>query len=236
MWARLAARGAAARAAAPRAAVTAAARRRLGTTPECPPPDRVEALIQELGEALQEDPVLAKTLAAKLEDSSRRDLLRAWRACEGTSGTGEPEAWQLRRLALLASAPMVGFGFMDNAVMIVCGDFIDATMCFKFGFTTMCAAAIGNIFSDVVGIYSAGPIESALRNLNIKGPGLTPKQMKLRSVLVAKYTGSAIGIAVGCFLGMVPLLWPEDARLWASRQARDGEHPAATDGAPPDYH
>eukprot|EP00729_Bicosta_minor_P023980 gene23980-16300_t len=36
-----------------------------------------------------------------------------------------PEAWQLRRHALLAAIPYVGFGFMDNMVMIMAGDYID---------------------------------------------------------------------------------------------------------------
>jgi len=112
---------------------------------------------------------------------------------------------------------MIGFGFMDNFIMILAGDFIDATMCFHLGLTTMCAAGIGNIISDVMGLATAGPIESALVNIGLKGPGLSHSQMKLWSVLTAKYAGSAIGMCLGCIIGMFPLLWPEEHRLWAPR-------------------
>ena len=47
---------------------------------------------------------------------------------------------------------MVGFGFADNAIMIVAGDRIDATLGVRLGFSTLAAAGLGNLISDVAGI------------------------------------------------------------------------------------
>jgi hypothetical protein len=60
-----------------------------------------------------------------------------------------PTEFQLRTLFMTSSIPMVGFGFMDNFIMIQAGGYIDATLGVKFGLATMTAAAMGQIVSDV---------------------------------------------------------------------------------------
>ena len=129
----------------------------------------------------------------------------------------KPTKHQMLRLAFLAGLPMIGFGFMDNAIMIIAGDYLDTQLCVHLGLTTLFAAAIGNVFSDVAGVATAGPIESIIRNMGIRGPGMTPGQMRLPIVMVMKYVGTALGVTVGCILGMFPLLWPKEYRLWPSR-------------------
>ena len=49
-------------------------------------------------------------------------------AAAATGGTSEaaPDGQQLRRLALKIGIPFIGFGFLDNAIMITAGDSIDA--------------------------------------------------------------------------------------------------------------
>eukprot|EP01062_Namystynia_karyoxenos_P005266 TRINITY_DN11866_c0_g1_i2.p3 TRINITY_DN11866_c0_g1~~TRINITY_DN11866_c0_g1_i2.p3 ORF type:complete len:129 (+),score=19.12 TRINITY_DN11866_c0_g1_i2:462-848(+) len=106
-----------------------------------------------------------------------------------------------------------GFGFMDNAVMLIAGDFIDNTLCVTFGLGTLFAAGVGNIISDVAGLTTAGPIEAVSRE-RIAPHGLHPKQQALVSVLLIKYTALTAGIVTGCVLGMFPLLWPEHLRFW----------------------
>jgi len=59
------------------------------------------------------------------------------------------------------------------------GDFIDSTLCYTLGFSTMCAAGIGNIVSDVFGLGAAGPIELGLKKLGIAGPKLSPAQLQV---------------------------------------------------------
>ena len=39
--------------------------------------------------------------------------------------------------------PFVGFGFLDNALMIIAGDYIDTTIGVALGISTMAAAGFG---------------------------------------------------------------------------------------------
>lgn len=45
-----------------------------------------------------------------------------------------------------------GKGFMDNFIMILAGDAIDASIGTYFGLSMMASAALGNLVSDVMGI------------------------------------------------------------------------------------
>lgn len=49
----------------------------------------------------------------------------------------------LRALFVAAAVPMVGFGFMDQFVLIQAGGYIDATLGVKLGLATLSAAAAG---------------------------------------------------------------------------------------------
>ena len=62
-----------------------------------------------------------------------------------------PTTQQLRIVALRYAIPMIGFGFMDNLVMIQAGDAIDQTFGVALGISTMTAAGFGQCFSDVAG-------------------------------------------------------------------------------------
>ena len=59
---------------------------------------------------------------------------------------------QLISTALAAGVPFVGFGFMDNAIMIIAGETIEVKLGLVLGITTMASAAIGNLLSDVAGV------------------------------------------------------------------------------------
>ena len=55
---------------------------------------------------------------------------------------------------------MVGFGFVDNLVMIMAGDAIDHHIGMALGLTTLAAAGLGNAVSDAAGVYLGGYIEA----------------------------------------------------------------------------
>ena len=55
---------------------------------------------------------------------------------------------------------MVGFGFMDNLVMITAGDAIDSTFGVALGISTMAAAGFGQCISDVAGITTGGIVDA----------------------------------------------------------------------------
>ncbi|XP_047122376.1 transmembrane protein 65 isoform X2 [Hydra vulgaris] len=68
--------------------------------------------------------------------------------------TPEPSpSWkQLQLVAISNGIPFIGFGFIDNSIMILAGEYIDLKLGVIFGMSTMTAAAIGNMVSDVSGI------------------------------------------------------------------------------------
>lgn len=76
-----------------------------------------------------------------------------------------------------------------------------------FGISTMAAAALGNTISDVAGVGSAQFVETLATKLGVPSPNLDQNQMTLNSVLWSINIGRAIGVAIGCILGMVPLLF-----------------------------
>ncbi|XP_065670253.1 transmembrane protein 65 isoform X4 [Hydra vulgaris] len=63
-----------------------------------------------------------------------------------------PSWKQLQLVAISNGIPFIGFGFIDNSIMILAGEYIDLKLGVIFGMSTMTAAAIGNMVSDVSGI------------------------------------------------------------------------------------
>ena len=118
-----------------------------------------------------------------------------------------PTPEQLRTLALTAAVPMIGFGFMDNLVMIQAGDFIDSTIGVKFGFSTLTAAAFGQIFSDVSGVCFGGTVEAIASSLGLPVVALTTAQQQMRTTKNVALAGSVVGVIIGCLLGMTSLLF-----------------------------
>jgi len=118
-----------------------------------------------------------------------------------------PTSEQLRMLWIASALPFVGFGFLDNFLMILSGDLIDATLCVRFSLSTMAAAAIGNTISDAAGIFSGGVVEGVARKFGVEEPPLSNEQRKLPSTKYSQYSGQLVGILVGCILGCCPLLW-----------------------------
>ena len=72
-----------------------------------------------------------------------------------------PTNEQLFLVGLNAGAPFVGFGFLDNAIMICAGSEIEMYFGASLGISAMAAAALGNTISDMAGIQAGGIIESA---------------------------------------------------------------------------
>lgn len=72
-----------------------------------------------------------------------------------------PSFHDLRLLALQRGVPFIGFGLIDNAIMIVSGDYIEMSIGLSLGIGTMTAAALGNIIADVIGLNLGGMIEEA---------------------------------------------------------------------------
>lgn len=119
----------------------------------------------------------------------------------------QPSRNDLKLVALNVGLPFIGFGIMDNALLIVAGDAIDASVGVALNISTMCAAALGNIVSDLAGVMFGTVIEDFCAKIGLPTPKITEAQRTLRSVRYAGQLGCAIGLTIGCFIGMFPLLF-----------------------------
>ncbi|KAM7294145.1 ATPase family AAA domain-containing protein 2 isoform X1, partial [Ixodes scapularis] len=140
-----------------------------------------------------------------------------------------PTAEQLRMMAIHNALPFVGFGFLDNFIMIVAGDYIDTTIGIGLGISTMAAAGLGNAISDAAGIGSAWYVEKLAVKIGVQAPGLTPAQLEMAATRWSANIGRAVGVFVGCILGMFPLLFlssKEDVRQRHEKPNKNIRHRA----------
>lgn len=109
-------------------------------------------------------------------------------------------------LFLHHALPFTAFGFTDNFIMILFGDCIDSTIGVSLGLTTLAAAGIGNLVSDVMGLGTGAIIESMAIKMGLPEHDLTLEQTRSTTALYVKMLGMGFGITIGCLLGLCPLL------------------------------
>ena len=156
----------------------------------------------------------------KQSSQSHAHSMRSNGGANNNKNVPEPTNEQLKIVAMHQAIPFVGFGIMDNAILILAGETIDIYLGLTLGISTMCAAAIGNIISDVCGVAFGTVIEDALLSWSkkiesiTKGrvklppmPQLSYEQRNLRSVRLSGQMGCAVGLTIGCVIGMFPLLF-----------------------------
>lgn len=167
------------------------------------------------------------SLAARKEISSIRENM-------GKPTIREPSEQHLKLHAFAQGIPFIGFGIMDNAILIVAGEQIDVHMGVTLGISTLCAAAIGNIISDVVGVGFGTLIEDfCTKRLKIPVAPLTNAQRKLRSVRFSGQFGCAVGITIGCVIGMFPLMFINTDETQKMKSVARIEESKATSNSPP---
>ncbi|KAK7898204.1 hypothetical protein WMY93_019057 [Mugilogobius chulae] len=158
-------------------------------------------------------PKRAKEFVYRLHPEDRVCLLRELQQFESEAiaqETQEPTpltSAQMRNILLHNGIPFVGFGFLDNAIMIAAGTQIEVSIGVTLGISTMAAAALGNLVSDLAGLGLAGYVEALAAKLGLQGPDLTPKQADMWQTRVSAHLGKAIGVFIGCVLGMFPLFF-----------------------------
>ncbi|CAM9499185.1 unnamed protein product [Discosporangium mesarthrocarpum] len=163
------------------------------------------ALLRRVARYIEEDNAAAEELGKAITPEAGRNLSVTLGRLEYS--VLEPSARDLRRVALISAIPFVGFGIMDNAIMIVAGEYIDFTLGVAMGISTMAAAALGNTISDVAGVGLGGFIQDLASKLGLPDPNLSRAQMQLRKTRLAGHVGCALGVTVGCLIGMFPLLF-----------------------------
>ncbi|XP_013869699.1 transmembrane protein 65 [Austrofundulus limnaeus] len=175
----------------------------------------------------------AKEFIYSLHPSERTCLLRELHRFEsiaiaqGQLEVSPPTSAQLRYVLLHNAIPFVGFGFLDNCIMIVAGTQIELSIGVILGISTMAAAALGNLVSDLAGLGLAGYVEALASRLGMQIPDLSPKQADMWQTRVSCHAGKAIGVGIGCLLGMFPLLFFSDD------EKKDGQTEAKEEKQPP---
>ncbi|XP_022409701.1 transmembrane protein 65 isoform X1 [Delphinapterus leucas] len=175
--------------------------RDLGTHPKKEP---MEALNTAQG---------ARDFIYSLHSSERSCLLKELHRFESIAIAQEklealpPTPGQLRYVFIHNAIPFIGFGFLDNAIMIVAGTHIELSIGIILGISTMAAAALGNLVSDLAGLGLAGYVEALASRLGLSIPDLTPKQVDMWQTRVSTHLGKAVGVTIGCILGMFPLIF-----------------------------
>lgn len=157
---------------------------------------------------LEEEWNKERNAGAEQKPPSNKFLAWLWRGSQHFKTYIEkPSRSQLANLFLYHSLPYVAFGFMDNSIMILAGDYIEATIGARLGLSTMGSAALGNAMADAVSIAMAYQVERFFTRL-VQGPStLTLSQFELKRTRVTIQLARIIGIACGCLLGMLPLLF-----------------------------
>ena len=126
----------------------------------------------------------------------------------GSSGSSKEITYaQLKSVALSQMYPFIGFGFLDNALMLAFGETIESSVGLSLGLSTMAAAAIGNTLSDVCGVGLANKIEYWCAKFGLtEEVTMTAGQAKEMRVVVARLGGAMTGVTIGCIFGSFPLL------------------------------
>jgi Transmembrane protein 65 len=92
---------------------------------------------------------LLPNLSTKQHSTSTMDFVHSFPSVVSLSSTSpelppaRPARAELRTLFVASAIPMIGFGFMDQFVLIQAGGYIDATLGVSLGLATMTAAAAG---------------------------------------------------------------------------------------------
>ncbi|XP_030644950.1 transmembrane protein 65 [Chanos chanos] len=161
-------------------------------------------------------PKRAKDFIYCLHASERICLLKELQSFESTAVAQEnlesspPSTAQIKYVLLHNAIPFVGFGFLDNAIMIAAGTQIELSIGVTLGISTMAAAALGNLVSDLAGLGLAGYVEALAARLGMQIPDLSPKQADMWQTRLSAHMGKAIGVTIGCLLGMFPLFFLND--------------------------
>lgn len=169
--------------------------------------DRI-ALLLRMSRLIEDDPNIAKQFVGhlRLPAGKVENLVSVCQKGE-KADICPPSKAQLHQVGLASALPFLGFGILDNAIMIIFGDFLDITFCSTFGFSTMAAAALGNTISDGFGVFSGGAVEDMAYKAGFEAPPLSRAQQALAVTKRHERLGQLFGITIGCLIGMFPLMF-----------------------------
>uniref|UniRef100_A0A8R1TSI8 Transmembrane protein 65 n=1 Tax=Onchocerca volvulus TaxID=6282 RepID=A0A8R1TSI8_ONCVO len=173
---------------------------------------RISDTVDQVDEVRIENEFKAQALVTALTSNERKLLQTALGNLEkqllpNISIMRRLSRQQTYQLFLVNAIPFIGFGFLDNVIMIIAGKYIDETIGTWLALSTMAAAALGNTVSDVAGVGLAHYVEFIVSKCGIKHPVLNSEQLESSFVRAVTNLGRGIGLIAGCLIGMFPLLF-----------------------------
>jgi hypothetical protein len=116
-----------------------------GAMARCNSTARRPASVSASGPAIKESATTTNTIATTNNTSNNKNgsILAGM-----NSSVQAPSYQDLKSLFIASSIPMIGFGFMDNFVMIQAGHYIDSTLGVTLGLATLTAAAAGTLLAS----------------------------------------------------------------------------------------
>jgi hypothetical protein len=177
------------------------------------PPTSTTTILEEVGEVVA-TPSGAESLARELGDGAITELRAALLRVQAGALTEMVPLSRDQKFKLFVEAaiPFVGFGFIDNAGMLFFGDQIDMSLGVTLGVSTMASAALGNMFSDVLGISLGSTISMWASRLGLPAATLSLEQSMSPAARRWRQFGSILGVVLGCLLGMFPLFFIDSRR------------------------
>lgn len=139
----------------------------------------------------------------------------------GSSSIPRPTSRQLYIVAMQAAIPMVGFGFMDNFLMLWFGEAIDCTLGAAFCLSTLAAAGLGNTLSDLAGVVTGDFLEAIAARVSLPQHALTAAQRSLKLTRYWSALGGCVGITIGCLLGMCCLPFMDTDKADKAKQSKE---------------
>ncbi|CAB3409161.1 unnamed protein product [Caenorhabditis bovis] len=169
------------------------------------------AAFKHLDKLVIESPEDALEIASRLTIGEQNLLKEALETCAHENGKKSLELTpeQVKGLFLVNSIPFIGFGLLDNMIMILAGEYIDQQLGAVLCISTMAAAALGNLISDIAGVGLAHYVEVGVQKVGIKHPVLTAAQLESPKARFSTNCARAAGLTIGCLLGMFPLMFFE---------------------------
>eukprot|EP00669_Euglena_mutabilis_P013796 TRINITY_DN8793_c0_g1_i1.p1 TRINITY_DN8793_c0_g1~~TRINITY_DN8793_c0_g1_i1.p1 ORF type:complete len:260 (+),score=62.30 TRINITY_DN8793_c0_g1_i1:28-780(+) len=141
---------------------------------------------------------------------ARRDVMHAIEESEGKAekkdSKKKPSRRQLLIFALTIGAPFIGFGLMDNSIMLLAGEAIDHHIAGACGFGPLSSAALGNVVAAWASLTFSKSLDRLVAHLGLGDRhGLSAAQHRMYSVYLAGLLGSIVGMTIGMLLGMFPI-------------------------------
>ncbi|VDK64178.1 unnamed protein product [Anisakis simplex] len=119
---------------------------------------------------------------------------------------------QSKQLFIVNTLPFIGFGFLDNFLMIVAAEYIEHSLGMVLAVSTMAAAGLGHIVADLAGIGLTHYVEYIVSKLGVKRPVLTAEQLHSSMARKVINLSRTFGLVIGCLIGMFPLLFYKDPK------------------------